>query len=191
LVDLPFNAAYTSSDGLSVAAWDFRHLDSLIANTIGRTSGSMMLNVRYAPDNMFAGSGPLGGNGTSEGALLDQTYGAFATYMANLVRYYNTSNSPAGAIPPRPPGVGPIRYWEIWNEPDYAAENPRLPPTLPPPSGVTLTGVSVPGSTVPELAGVSRSTWRRCAGVRRAGRPAAGTPRQRARTTAATARTSG
>src|SRR5437868_12754220 len=148
-VDLPFNAAYTAADGQHVNAWDFNNLDSLVAETAGRTSGSTMINVRYAPDNLFAGSGPLGGGGSAEGALLDQTYGAFATYMANLVRYYNTSTPPSGATPwPRPANVGPVKDWEIWNEPDYSSENPRIPPTLPPPTGIVPSGVSVQGGTL-------------------------------------------
>jgi len=148
-VDLPFDAAYTASDNQHVGAWDFNNLNSLVGETVGRTSGSMTLNVRYAPDNMFAGSGPLGGDGNSEGTLLDQTYGDFATYMANLVRYYNTTSPPVGAIPsPRPAGIGPVKYWEIWNEPDYSSENPRIPPHLPPPGGITLTGVTVTGGTL-------------------------------------------
>ena len=147
-VNLPFNAAYTSSDGLHVAAWDFTHLNSMVANTVARTSGSTMLNVRYAPDNMFGGTGPMGGDGNAQGALLDQTYSTFGAYMANLVKYYNTSSPPAGAFPARPAGIGPIHYWEIWNEPDFSSENPRMPPTLSPPTGVILTGVNVSGGTL-------------------------------------------
>lgn len=145
---LPFNAPYTASDGLTVGAWSFAHLNALIQNAAGRTSGPLVLNVRYAPDNMFTGTGPMGGNGNAPGVLADQTYSAFASYMANLVRYYNTSTPPPGANPwPRDPGIGPITYWEIWNEPDYSSENPRVPPILPAPS-VTLTGVSVVGGTL-------------------------------------------
>jgi hypothetical protein len=148
-VDLPFNAPYTSSDGIPVAAWDFIHLNSLVLNTVGRVAAPIMLNVRYAPDNMFAGSGPMGGNGNAQGALVDQSYAAFATYMANLVRYYNTSPIPppvTGMTPwPKPAGVGPIRYWEIWNEPDFSSENPRIPPSLPAPAQIALSGVNVVG----------------------------------------------
>ncbi len=149
---LPFNAGYTSSDGLSVMAWDFNHLNSLIQNTVGRISAPAMVDVRYAPDNMFSGSGPMGGNGNSYGVLLDQTYSAFAAYMANLVKYYNT-NAASPPVPgmtpwPRPAGVGPIRYWEIWNEPDFSSENPRVPPSLPAPPQVALSGIIVGGGTL-------------------------------------------
>ena len=54
--------------------------------------------------------------------------------------------SPVPATPwPRPPGAGPVRYWEIMNEPDLGNTFfPRASPAVLPPSP-TLTGVQAPG----------------------------------------------
>ncbi|HKW73647.1 MAG TPA: hypothetical protein VJQ08_12595, partial [Candidatus Dormibacteraeota bacterium] len=213
---LPFNAAYTSSNGICVSPWDFRNLNSMILNshdsgsggtvtyaaasltdssknwqpsiwmgrrvavgsqsrivadntattltlsgawspapsggtayTLPSVTGPTMINVRYLPDNMYGGTGPMGGNAAAQGGIADMTYQAYASYMATLVRYYNKGIAPPGANPSTPPpGVGPIVYWEIYNEPDFASENPRIPPTLPTPSGITLAGIAATGGTL-------------------------------------------
>src|SRR5215471_15888118 len=119
------------------------------AYTLPSTSGATMLDVRYLPDNMYGGTGPMGGNGGAQGGILDMTYAAYASYMAALVNYYNKGVAPPGAIPASAPaGVGPIQYWEIYNEPDFASENPRVPPQLPTPSGITLSGINVAGGAL-------------------------------------------
>jgi hypothetical protein len=237
---LPFPAPYTSADSHSIPAWDFTHQ----VNALGAAPQSMehLLDISSPPDVMFTGSGKLGPVGAPPssgtlglGTLADLSYRDLASYMANLVRYYNTGilatgsgatvsfgatsltdtsqslsaygngtysvtvnsvtpdgrvtwqtaaitsvtgastvnvsawpkgtpaagsaynlastvppiTSPVNATPwPRPPHVGPVRDWEIMNEPDLSNSfYPRTSPTVTPPSP-TLTGVTVAGGTL-------------------------------------------
>jgi hypothetical protein len=124
-----------------------------ISSAIGSTP--ILMDVRYLPDVMYGGacgtSCLIGGGANTPGGIADQTYAAYASYMAALVNYYNKGVSPSGAFPSTPPpGAGPIKYWEIYNEPDFAAENPRVPPTILAPllAGITISGVNVSGGTL-------------------------------------------
>jgi hypothetical protein len=97
-LSVPFPAPYTSADGLHVPAWDFTHLDYLLGEA--PQTIPHVLSITTPPDVMFTGTGNLGPTGgpppsgtLGEGTLQDQTYGALATYMANVVRYYNTGIS--------------------------------------------------------------------------------------------------
>jgi hypothetical protein len=67
----------------------------------------------------------------------------------NLASTTPPITSPVNATPwPRPSHVGPVRDWEIMNEPDLS--NSFFPRTSPPvlPPSPTLTGVNVPGGTL-------------------------------------------
>ncbi len=58
--------------------------------------------------------------------------------------------SPQDAKPwPLPPSVGNVQYYELGNEYDLSSYNQnRQSPALPPPSGITLTGVNAPGGVL-------------------------------------------
>jgi len=67
----------------------------------------------------------------------------------NLAWIFPPVSSPSFATPwPRPPSVGDVRYFELFNESDLSNWSfPRTSPSLPPPTPV-LTPVNVPGGTL-------------------------------------------
>jgi hypothetical protein len=95
-LSLPFPSAYTSADGHQVAAWDFTHQVAMLGEA--PSSVPRLLSISSPPDVMFTGSGPLGPS-DHPGTLQDQSYGALARYMANLVKYYNTGILATGSGP--------------------------------------------------------------------------------------------
>ena len=122
-VVLPFNVAGKVLEGGGTKQpWDFAVMDSMV-NSVRAAGTVPVMNVRYAPDPMYTCTGNFGDPGT----LIDQTYGVFSDYMANLVRYYNVGSfaMPQGGTKTNPAGTANrITWWEIWNEPDYPWENP-------------------------------------------------------------------
>jgi hypothetical protein len=80
-------SAYTSSTGQTLKAWNFATLDKQLSD--GPTGATRELDMIEPPDALWTGTGPLGGDG-SQGTLADQSYGALASYEANVVRYFRT-----------------------------------------------------------------------------------------------------
>jgi titin len=236
-------SAYTDSIGQHLTAWNFNTLDKQMSD--GPTSAVRELDMVSPPDALWTGTAPLGGDGSAQGALADETYQALAQYEANVVRYFRTGVSVSGsgssvtytgtsmtdttkdfsayggggyaltatvldangfpdwetatitsvtngghsvnfsgwsraqsnalsrvstpaagaaynlasvtppittsapAKPwPRPPSVGNVQYFELFNEPDLSnSQYPRVSPALPAPTP-TLTGINVPGGTL-------------------------------------------
>jgi hypothetical protein len=94
--------------------WDFTTLDNAIqrlrANHI-----TFFLNVRNGPPWMF----------DSQGNLRDSSYQEFATYMAQLVGWYNKGGFTDGnGVYHKSGHIGWIHAWEIWNEPNSGFEIP-------------------------------------------------------------------
>lgn len=145
----PLGSALPYSDAFKTisTAWDFTNLNSLLqdAASFGGSGGSpLLLNPRYLPDNMWTGTGW----GTA-GTFSDLTFANAGQYFADLISYYNTSGaSPpvTGMTPwPKPAGPWPIKYLEVYNEPDFSSENPRNPPAVLAP---TLTLSKVAGGSL-------------------------------------------
>jgi hypothetical protein len=140
---------HDTGSGMTISTpWDFDNLNDLMseATAFGGPSGSpVVLNLRYMPDNMYTGTHRFG----AEGTFSDRSYDASAEYYAAVLKYYNTNGaSPpvAGMTPwPKPAGPWPIKYVEIYNEPDYSSENPRIPPTL---TGPALSLQAVSGGSL-------------------------------------------
>lgn len=80
-------SAYTSSTNQTLSAWNFNTLDKQLSD--GPTGAVRELDMVHPPDALWTGTGPIGGDG-SPGTLADQSYGALASYEANVVRYFRT-----------------------------------------------------------------------------------------------------
>lgn len=105
------------------------------ANVTGVTNSGHTLNLSgwsiTSSNNLSGSTTPAGG----------------AAY--NLASATPPLTSPTNATPwPRPPSVGDVQYYELFNEPDLSSYTyPRTSPSLPAPTPV-LTGVNVAGGTL-------------------------------------------
>jgi hypothetical protein len=95
--------------------WDFSTLDAILNPVIGVADKSPELQIAVAPDFM---------RNPTTGAFLDPTYQQFATYCANLVKYYNTTSGfkDAGGVnhvhSSSMASLTPITWWGVFNEPN-------------------------------------------------------------------------
>lgn len=98
-----------SNTGTS-ADWDFSIIDSVVQPALQR--GSLEFQVAVAPAWMQTSSGHLD---------VDNHLGDFATYAANLVRYYNKGGFDWGGKHFASPlaTTHPIQWWGIFNEFNY------------------------------------------------------------------------
>jgi hypothetical protein len=113
-------------EGVKQGSWSFAELNSMV-NDVDAAGTTPILNVRYAPDWMWTCRTPFDGGSAGQGGLRDRTYKTFASYMARLVSYYNRGKmtTESGAVITNPAGTTRrIPYWELWNEPDLANEDP-------------------------------------------------------------------
>jgi hypothetical protein len=157
----------------TASAWDFSFLDQQIEDIQSMAPGQdVLLCIAYAPYDWLdqanahtVGAGvplvtfPRPSADPGYGYLADPTYAAFATYLQNLVRYYDGSGfTDSYGTHVRPSGVQPIRYWSLANEPNWegsSAEwmnvgNPPtytapFPPQFAPDQFVTFWNAAVPG----------------------------------------------
>jgi hypothetical protein len=155
----------------TAAAWDFSFLDQQILDAQSIQPGQdVLLCVAYAPyDWLDQGNTHTVGAGVplvtfprptadpGDGYLTDPTYAAYATYIQNLVRYYDgTGFTDSYGTHVRPANLQPIRYWSISNEPNWAGTewtnvgNPPsftapYPPQFAPEQFVTFWNATVPG----------------------------------------------
>jgi hypothetical protein len=91
--------------------WDFSTLDDILNPVIGVADKSPELQLATAPAWMD----------DSGGSLLPAHFSDFATYSAEMVSYYNTSNGfrdSQGNTHVHSP-LTPITYWGIFNEPNF------------------------------------------------------------------------
>jgi Bacterial Ig domain len=80
---------YTNSNnGNVINAWSFTTIDKQLST--GPTGSPREVDMIFPPDALWTGTAPLGGNGSAQGTIADQTYGQLANYEANLVRYFRT-----------------------------------------------------------------------------------------------------
>jgi hypothetical protein len=103
--------------------WDFSALDRLV-EVAWQANAKTILNVRHAPVSLAT----CGSFHSAQGKLKGDDFELFATYMANLVAYYNKGQfSDSTGLYVNPNGTARrIVYWEIWNEPELPYEFPCL-----------------------------------------------------------------
>jgi hypothetical protein len=134
----------------TAAAWDFSFLDQQIQDAQSIQPGQdVLLCISYAPyDSLDQANAHTVGAGVplvtfprpsadpGYGYLADPTYAAFATYIQNLVRYYDGSGfTDSYGTHVRPATVAPVKYWSIANEPNWSGSsaewtNVGNPPTF-------------------------------------------------------------
>jgi hypothetical protein len=98
-----------ANNGLA-SDWNFTLLDRIVQPVLASTDNSPEFQIATAPAWMCDSNGHLDVAGH---------LGDFATYAANLVRYYNKGGFDAGGTHFKSPGNHPIIWWGILNEPDY------------------------------------------------------------------------
>jgi hypothetical protein len=102
------------SEGTTSTAWSFTTLDDIVQPVLGVGDHSPEFQIAKAPAFMYA-------NNDSSSTFSDLTFQAFATYAANLVKYYNTGGftTPADGILHVSPAYpnAKITWWGIYNEP--------------------------------------------------------------------------
>jgi len=157
----------------TAAAWDFSFLNQQIQDIQSiQPPQDILLCVSYAPyDSLDQANAHTVGAGVplvtfprpnadpGYGYLADPTYTAYATYIQNLVRYYNGGGFTDSYGPhTRPGSIQPIKYWSIANEPNWAGSsaewtnvgNPPsfaapYPPQFAPEQFVAFWNATVPG----------------------------------------------
>jgi hypothetical protein len=91
--------------------WDFTALDTSVQPILSASDHSPEFQIATAPTFAFQG---LTTN------FVNSTFlSAFSDYSANLVRYYNTGGFTANGTLYKSASANPIKYWGIYNEPDY------------------------------------------------------------------------
>jgi hypothetical protein len=94
--------------------FDFTTLDRAIAD-LRKNHISFFLNVRNGPAWMF----------DQQGNLRDPSFQEFATYMAQLVGWYNKGGfTDQNGVYHKSGHIGWVHTWEIWNEPNSGYEIP-------------------------------------------------------------------
>ncbi|HVP46692.1 MAG TPA: hypothetical protein VMT32_08920 [Bryobacteraceae bacterium] len=93
---------------LSPDQWDFSQLDAVVIPLLGVADHSPEFQVAVAPSFM----------NDAQGHLMRSHYRDFATFAANLVRYYNKGGFDAGGKHYQSPSPYHITFWGIFNEPN-------------------------------------------------------------------------
>ncbi len=98
------------SNPQAAADWDFTELDAIVQPVLSVTDNSPEFQVAVAPN--------LPGLLDANGHLIfnDANLQTFASYAANLVRYYNTGGFRWGGQLFVSPSPHPITWWGIFNE---------------------------------------------------------------------------
>jgi len=113
------------------SSWDFTVLDAVTQPVLGVGDHSPEFQVAKAPNFMYTNNGASSFNDS----FLDTSYGQFAAYAADVVRYYNTggftsSDNVFHTSPAYPNDK--ITWWGIYNEPSinnftiHTSTNPAL-----------------------------------------------------------------
>jgi hypothetical protein len=101
----------SGSDGnpqTSPTTWDFTDLDDATQPVLGVGDHSPEFQLGQGPSFMY----------TPAGAFVDTTFQQFASYAAQMVRYYNTGGFSASDGHHASPNPHPITWWGIYNEPN-------------------------------------------------------------------------
>ncbi len=94
---------------LDANTWNFYKLDAIVQPVLSVGDHSPEFQIAVAPDFMR----------NPDGSFVDPTYRQFATYCANLVRYYNAGGfTDSNGVFHKSPSPYPITWWGIFNEPN-------------------------------------------------------------------------
>ena len=93
----------------SATTWDFSILDAITQPVLSVGDHSPEFQIAAAPPFRY----------DSNGNFIDTTYGQFADYTKNLVRYYNTGGFTAPDGNHVSPSPYPVIWWGIYNEPNF------------------------------------------------------------------------
>ena len=94
----------------SATAWDFSYIDAIAQPVLTVGDHSPEFQIALAPSFMY----------DSSHNFLDPTYGQFAAYTQDLVRYYNLGGfTDAGGTFHKSASTFPVTWWGIYNEPNY------------------------------------------------------------------------
>ena len=99
------------SQGVPMTApgqWDFSDLDAVLQPILGLGDHSPELQLATAPSFM----------NDSNGNLMPSYFSQFASYCANVVRYYNTGGFDSGGNHYQSASPYGIHWWGIFNEPN-------------------------------------------------------------------------
>ena len=96
--------------------WDFTSLDTSVQPILTASDHSPEFQIATAPAFAFQG---LTTNFVNSTFLTD-----FSDYAAHLVQYYNTGGFTANGTHYQSASSNPIKYWGIYNEPDYNNVSP-------------------------------------------------------------------
>lgn len=100
-------------EGTNSTSWDFTTLDAITQPVLGVGDHSPEFQIAKAPAFMYV-------NNDSSNSFADLSFQPFASYAANLVKYYNTGgftdSSATHHVSPAWPNQT-ITWWGIYNEP--------------------------------------------------------------------------
>jgi hypothetical protein len=96
--------------------WDFTTLDTTVQPILSASDHSPEFQIASAPTFAFQG---MTTNFVNSTFLTD-----FADYSAHLVQYYNTGGFTANGTLYKSASANPIKYWGIYNEPNYNNVSP-------------------------------------------------------------------
>lgn len=96
-------------------AWDFTMADNQVQPILGVGDHSPEFQIAKAPAFMYV-------SGTQQ--FSDPSFGQFAEYAANLVRYYNKGGFMVNGTLYKSASAYPIEYWGIYNEPNINGVTP-------------------------------------------------------------------
>ena len=96
--------------------WDFTTLDGTVQPILSAADHSPEFQIAAAPQYLYQGQ-------TSN--FVNAAFVAgYADYAAHLVQYYNKGGFMANGTHYQSPSANPIKYWGIWNEPNYSGISP-------------------------------------------------------------------
>ena len=103
------------ADNGTASDWDFTILDRTVQPVLGLADTEPELQIAIAPAWMCDSDGHLD---------VTNHLSDFATYAANLVKYYNKGGFTYGGSTFKSASSTPIKYWGIFNEPAYNSVTP-------------------------------------------------------------------
>ncbi|ABF42647.1 hypothetical protein Acid345_3646 [Candidatus Koribacter versatilis Ellin345] len=105
---------------IDAANWDFTKADATIQPLLAVGDDSPELQIGTVPAFL----------GDSSGHYVEANLPAFAEYCANLVRYYNKGGFSVGGKLYKSLSSTPIKWWGIFNEPNWNSVTPAQYPTM-------------------------------------------------------------
>jgi hypothetical protein len=96
--------------------WDFTALDSTVQPILGTSDHSPEFQIAGAPAYLY--------QGLTTQFVNSAFLSGYSDYAAHLVQYYNTGGFTANGMHYQSASSSPIKYWGIFNEPNYSGVSP-------------------------------------------------------------------